>query len=245
MRSAIGEMELDEMLHGRHRLNMVIKGGLQEAATPWGLDVKRYEITEITPDPHIRLAMDKQAAAERDRRERVLRGEGDKQRAQLTSEGVKISLQNESEGNLIKKRNEAEAARITYIQEAEGKAEAIRKTALAQAEALRLIAAEMQKPGGMEAAQLALAKDYVQMYGEMGSQSNTMIFNDRPADVSALMAQAFVAIKAVAPGTLDKLPTGRKEDIAMPQHQPLLTNVVNTMDNDDKSHTDESADPKI
>jgi regulator of protease activity HflC (stomatin/prohibitin superfamily) len=48
MRSSIGEMELDEMLHGHHRLNMVIKGGLQEAATPWELDVKRYEITEIT-----------------------------------------------------------------------------------------------------------------------------------------------------------------------------------------------------
>ena len=84
MRSAIGEMELDEILHGRARLNALIKGSLQEAALPWGLEIRRYEITEITPDPHIRLAMDKQAAAERDRRERVLRGEGDKQRAQLT-----------------------------------------------------------------------------------------------------------------------------------------------------------------
>ena len=204
MRSAIGEMELDEMLHGRHRLNTVIKGGLQEAATPWGLDVKRYEITEITPDPHIRLAMDKQAAAERDRRERVLRGEGDKQRAQLTSEGVKISLQNESEGALIKQRNEAEAAKITFIREAEGRAEAIRKTAEAQALALRLIAAELEKPGGMEAARLALAKDYVEMYGEMGSNSNTMIFNDRPADVAALMAQAVTAMSAVAPMAMKK-----------------------------------------
>lgn len=205
MRSAIGEMELDEMLHGRHRLNTVIKGGLQEAATPWGLDVKRYEITEITPDPHIRLAMDKQAAAERDRRERVLRGEGDKQRAQLTSEGVKISLQNESEGSLIKQRNEAEAAKITFIREAEGRAEAIQRTALAQAEALRVVANELQKPGGMEAARLALAKDYVAMYGEMGSKSNTMIFNDRPADVSALLAQAVTAMTAAS--QMPSLPT--------------------------------------
>ena len=199
MRSAIGEMELDEMLHGRTRLNGMIKGGLQEAATPWGLEVKRYEITEITPDPHIRLAMDKQAAAERDRRERVLRGEGDKQRAQLTSEGVKISLQNESEGMLIKLRNEAEASKLTFIREAEGRAEAIRQTANAQAEALRLIAFELQKPGGAEAAKLALAQDYVEMYGEMGSKSNTMIFNERPADVAALMAQAVTAMNAVAP----------------------------------------------
>lgn len=197
MRSAIGEMELDEILHGRGRLNAMIKGSLQDAATPWGLEVKRYEITEITPDPQIRLAMDKQAAAERARREQVLRAEGDKQRAQLTSEGVKISLQNESEGTLIRIRNEAEAAKIKLIREAEGQAEAIRKTAEAQAEALRKIAAELQKSGGMEAAKLALAKDYVTMYGEMGRESNTMIFNERPADVTALLAQAVTVMKAV------------------------------------------------
>ena len=68
MRSAIGEMELDEILHGRARLNALIKGSLQEASVPWGLEIRRYEITEITPDHQIRLAMDKQAAAERDRR---------------------------------------------------------------------------------------------------------------------------------------------------------------------------------
>mmetsp|Transcript_29147 Transcript_29147/g.43000 ORF Transcript_29147/g.43000 Transcript_29147/m.43000 type:complete len:378 (-) Transcript_29147:194-1327(-) len=197
MRSAIGEMELDEILHGRARLNSMIKGGLQEAANPWGLDVKRYEITEITPDPQIRLAMDKQAAAERDRREHVLRAEGDKQRAQLTSEGVKISLQNESEGNLIRMKNEAEAAKIKQIKESEGQAEAIRQTAKAQAEALSNIATELQKPGGMEAAKLALAQNYVEMYGEMGKESNTMIFNDRPADVSGLLAQAVATMQAV------------------------------------------------
>ena len=48
MRSAIGEMELDEILHGRARLNALIKGSLQEAAVPWGLEIRRYEITEIT-----------------------------------------------------------------------------------------------------------------------------------------------------------------------------------------------------
>jgi regulator of protease activity HflC (stomatin/prohibitin superfamily) len=83
MRSAIGEMELDEILHGRAKLNSLIKGSLQEASEPWGLEIMRYEITEITPDTQIRLAMDKQAAAERDRRERVLRAEGAKRQAEL------------------------------------------------------------------------------------------------------------------------------------------------------------------
>eukprot|EP00548_Thalassiothrix_antarctica_P003271 CAMPEP_0194132278 /NCGR_PEP_ID=MMETSP0152-20130528/2775_1 /TAXON_ID=1049557 /ORGANISM="Thalassiothrix antarctica, Strain L6-D1" /LENGTH=362 /DNA_ID=CAMNT_0038827271 /DNA_START=69 /DNA_END=1157 /DNA_ORIENTATION=+ len=206
MRASIGEMELDEILHGRARLNSMIKGSLQEAADPWGLDVKRYEITEITPDTQIRIAMDKQAAAERDRREHVLRAEGDKQRTQLTSEGVKISLQNESEGNLIRVKNEAEAAKIKHIKEAEGQAEAIRTMAEAQAAALNRVAKELEKEGGMDAAKLALAQNYVEMYGEMGRDSNTMIFNDRPADVSALIVQAVTALKAIDSG-------GKKEFI--------------------------------
>jgi regulator of protease activity HflC (stomatin/prohibitin superfamily) len=44
---------------------------VQEGAAPWGLNVLRYEITEVTPDVKIREAMDKQAAAERNRREKV------------------------------------------------------------------------------------------------------------------------------------------------------------------------------
>merc|ERR1712007_197030 len=106
---------------------------------PWGLEVRRYEITEITPDEQIRIAMDKQAAAERDRREQVLRAEGDKRRAELTSEGMKISMTNESEGKLIQITNEAEAMKIQ---------------ALAQAEAIEKIAEQLGKDGGHEAAAL-------------------------------------------------------------------------------------------
>mmetsp|Transcript_18266 Transcript_18266/g.27084 ORF Transcript_18266/g.27084 Transcript_18266/m.27084 type:complete len:377 (-) Transcript_18266:9-1139(-) len=197
MRSAIGEMELDEILHGRARLNSMIKGSLQEAAVAWGLEVRRYEITEITPDEEIRVAMDKQAAAERARREQVLRAEGDKRNAELTSEGVKISLKNESEGMLIKVQNEAEAAKTKSILEAEGEAKSIMIRALAQADAIQQIAAELQKEGGEKAARLALAQDYVSMYGEMGAKSNTMFFNQNAGDVTSLLVQAAAALTTV------------------------------------------------
>jgi len=197
MRSAIGEMELDEILHNRARLNKVIRGSLQEAAVAWGLEVRRYEITEITPDEEIRVAMDKQAAAERDRREQVLRAEGDKRKAELISEGVKISLKNESEGMLIKVQNEAQATKTRSILEAEGESQAMIINALAQAEAIEKIAAELQKEGGEKAAQLALAQDYVSMYGEMGAKSNTMFFNQNPGDVTSMLVQAASALTAV------------------------------------------------
>jgi regulator of protease activity HflC (stomatin/prohibitin superfamily) len=204
MRSAIGEMELDEILHGRAKLNGLIQGILQEASVPWGIEIRRYEITEVTPDHQIRMAMDKQAAAERDRREQVLRAEGQKRKTELESEGLRISLTNESEGNLIKVQNEAEASKTLILKEAQAQAEAIRLTAQAQADALSLIAAELQKVGGEDAARLALARDYISMYGEMGRQSNTILFQDKPADVTNLIAQAVSALRAVESGSFNQ-----------------------------------------
>jgi regulator of protease activity HflC (stomatin/prohibitin superfamily) len=106
-------------------------------------------------------------------------------------------LANTSEGNLIKVRNEAEAEKTRILLTAQGQAEATRLQAVAQAEALHVIATALGQPGGEDAARLALARDYVAMYGEMGKQSNTILFNDRPADVSSLMVQAMTAMKAV------------------------------------------------
>ena len=117
MRAAIGELELDEILHARAKLNVIIKSSVQESAQAWGLDIKRYEITEITPDKFITEAMDKQAAAERDRRKKVLEAEGDKRSAELESEGQKIKLKNESEGMLIKITNESEAKKRQLLLE--------------------------------------------------------------------------------------------------------------------------------
>jgi regulator of protease activity HflC (stomatin/prohibitin superfamily) len=117
MRAAIGELELDEILHARAHLNAVIRQSVQESAQAWGLEIKRYEITEVCPDKFITEAMDKQAAAERNRRKKVLDAEGDKRSLELESEGLKIKMKNESEGTLIKIKNEAEATKIQKLLE--------------------------------------------------------------------------------------------------------------------------------
>ena len=59
---------------------------------------------------------------------------------------------------------------------AEGETKAARIRAEAQAGAIEAIVVSMGKPGGQEAAALALSKEYVKMYGEMGLKSNTMFF---------------------------------------------------------------------
>lgn len=201
MRAAIGELELDQILHARAQLNSMIREAVQEAAFAWGLDIKRYEITDISPDKFITEAMDKQAAAERERRKQVLEAEGDKRRQELQSEGMKIKLQNESEGNLVKIRNEAEARKSQYILEAEGEALAIERKAAAQADAIRMLANMLgESDEAKEAARLFVAKQYIDMYGEMGAKSNTMVFSEKPADINALLAQASIVVGAANKG---------------------------------------------
>ncbi len=71
----------------------------------------------------------------------------------------------------------------------------------AQAEGIRAIAEELQGEGGQEAAKLALAQSYVEMYGEMGSKSNTMFFNQSAGDVTSLLVQAAAAVSSTSTST--------------------------------------------
>lgn len=158
MRAAIGELELDEILHARAKLNSIIRSSITESASSWGIEIKRYEITEVSPDRHITEAMDKQAAAERDRRKKVLDAEGQKKSLELESEGLKISLINQSEGNRIRLQNEAEGRKIQTLLEAEAEAEATLIKAQAQAESLKIIAKVLSESNMDEAIKLELAK---------------------------------------------------------------------------------------
>jgi regulator of protease activity HflC (stomatin/prohibitin superfamily) len=203
MRAAIGKLELDEILHARDALNHEVRNHLSEAAEPWGITIKRYEITEILPDREIQRAMDKQAVAERERREQVLGAEGMKKSQILESEGIKLRKQNESEGELIKVRNEAKAAKERMVLEADGEAAAILAKAKAQAAALEMIGAALNSKEGQLAAQLDIAKDYLDMYGEMGSQSNTMVFSKEPGDVHAMLAQAAAVLTTASDSVKD------------------------------------------
>ena len=101
---------------------------------------------------------------------------------------------------MIKVQNEAKALASKLELEAEGEARAIKLKSEAQAEAIKVMAAAIAQKGGMEAAQLDVAKEYVSMYGQMGSTSNTMLFQDKPADINALMAQAATVLKNVHGG---------------------------------------------
>jgi regulator of protease activity HflC (stomatin/prohibitin superfamily) len=65
MRNALGDMEMDECFREKDKLNKAVMQTLVETTGAWGLEAKRYEVTDIDAAPEIKAAMNLQAAAER------------------------------------------------------------------------------------------------------------------------------------------------------------------------------------
>src|SRR5581483_7984877 len=76
LRNVIGAMDLDETLVSRDLINTKLRLILDEATDKWGVKINRVELQEVNPPHDIRVAMEKQMRAERDRRAIILESEG-------------------------------------------------------------------------------------------------------------------------------------------------------------------------
>jgi regulator of protease activity HflC (stomatin/prohibitin superfamily) len=114
LRSVIGNMDLEETLTSRDKINTMLRGVLDEASGKWGLRVTRVEIKAIDPPKSVIDAMEKQMRAEREKRAAILTAEGVRQSRILTAEGEKQS-------SILR----AEGERQSQILQAEGQAQAI------------------------------------------------------------------------------------------------------------------------
>jgi regulator of protease activity HflC (stomatin/prohibitin superfamily) len=128
LRNLIGDLELDQTLTSRDRINHKMWETLEEATDSWGIKVIRVELKNIIPPRDIQEAMEKQMRAERQKREAILEAEGLKAAAILTAEG-------EKESAVLR----AQAVKIKKITEAEGEAEALLRVYEAQARGVELI----------------------------------------------------------------------------------------------------------
>ncbi|MCK4694398.1 MAG: SPFH/Band 7/PHB domain protein, partial [Candidatus Cloacimonetes bacterium] len=98
LRNVIGELELDKTLTSRDTINSKLRDILDEATDKWGVKVNRVELQDINPPEEIKIAMEKQMRAERDRRARILEAEGEKRSAILVAEGDKEAKIKRAEG---------------------------------------------------------------------------------------------------------------------------------------------------
>ena len=184
LRSAIGKISLDNTFEAREILNQQVVQALDEAAQNWGIKVLRYEIKDIQPPRSVLEAMEKQMRAEREKRAEIAKSEGERQAVINRAEGDRSEAIALSEGEKMKRINEAE-----------GRAQEILKVAEATAEGIRKVGEALSAPGGHEAANLEVAKKYLDQFGKLAKENNTMILPGNLTDVASMVATAMATLK--------------------------------------------------
>ena len=127
LRNLVGQLDLDESLVSRDKINHELRAILDEATNKWGVKVNRVELQDIIPPADIQSAMEKQMKAERDRRAAILEAEGLKKSAVLKAEGEKEAAINRAEGEKQANILRAEGIAQARILEADGEKEAIQR----------------------------------------------------------------------------------------------------------------------
>jgi regulator of protease activity HflC (stomatin/prohibitin superfamily) len=183
LRSEIGKMELDKTFESRDEINRQIVSVLDEAGRSWGIKVLRYEIKSLTPPETILRAMQAQITAEREKRALIAKSEGQRQEEINLADGEKQAAVLRSEG-------EKQAA----INKAQGEATAIRVIAEATAAGVRAVAEAIGDKGGLEAANLKVAQQYVEAFANLAKTSNTLILPASAGDVAGFVATAMTVL---------------------------------------------------
>lgn len=189
MRSVMGEMDLDHTLSNRDQINSKLRLILDEATDKWGVKVTRVDVKNINPPEDVRITMEKQMTAERNRRALILQAEGDKQAAITRAEGEKQAAVTRSEGN-----------KQSAILDAEGAAQARLVAASAEAQAINQITQIIGNPE--QTAQYLITARYIESLRDMTrTQNSKVIF--MPMETSTMLS-SIGAIKEVLSETGDK-----------------------------------------
>ena len=189
LRSEIGKMELDKSFESRDEINRQIVSVLGDAGRNWGIKVLRYEIKSITPPESILRAMQAQITAEREKRALIAKSEGQRQEQINLADGKRQAAILASEGE-----------KQAQINQAQGEATAIRVLAEANAAGVRAVAEAISDKGGMDAANLKVAQQYVDAFGNLAKSSNTMIIPASAGDVASFIATAMSVLERTKQG---------------------------------------------
>src|ERR1043165_9339116 len=181
--------ELDKTFESREEINRQIVHALDEAGRNWGIKVLRYEIKSLTPPETILRAMQAQITAEREKRALIAKSEGQRQQEINLADG-------EKQASVLRSEGEKQAA----INKAQGEATAIRVIAEATAAGVRAVAEAIDGKGGLEAANLKVAQQYVEAFANLAKSSNPLILPANAADVAGLVATAMTVLDKTRQG---------------------------------------------
>ncbi|SMO46812.1 slipin family protein [Fodinibius sediminis] len=90
LRSIVGQVELDELLANRDKINKKIQEIIDRQTDPWGIKVVSVEVRDVVLPENMKRAMARQAETERDRRAKVINAEGEYQAAERLVDAAKM-----------------------------------------------------------------------------------------------------------------------------------------------------------
>ncbi len=93
LRNVIGQVELDELLAEREKINNRLQQIIDEATEPWGIKVSIVEVKDVELPDVMKRAMARQAEAEREKRAKIIHAEGEYQAAQQLLEAARLMSQ--------------------------------------------------------------------------------------------------------------------------------------------------------
>ena len=121
LRSIIGDMDFDSALSSRDQIKAALKMSISDDIADWGITLKTVEIQDISPSPTMQMAMEEQAAAERQRRATVTKADGQRQAAIAEADGRLEASRRDAEAQVVLARGSEQSIRL--ISEAVGKRE--------------------------------------------------------------------------------------------------------------------------
>jgi len=88
LRSVLGQVELDDLLTSRDRINHELQAILDKQTDPWGIKVSSVEVKHVDLPEVMQRAMAKQAEAEREKRAKIIHAQGEQQAAKTLAEAA-------------------------------------------------------------------------------------------------------------------------------------------------------------
>ncbi len=211
LRNVMGEMDLDHTLSSRDVINTKLRMVLDDATSKWGVKVTRVEVRNINPPEDVRVTMEKQMTAERNRRALVLQAEGEKQAAITRAEGEKQAAITRAEGE-----------KQMQILRAEGAAQARLRAAEAEATAIRNISGALEGEGSP--AQFLIMGRYIDSLRDMAqSQNSKVVF--MPVESSNVLSTIGMFKEVFSGEKAEPRPEARvpvSPNLQAPQYAPQL-----------------------
>lgn len=90
LRSVLGEVELDDLLSQREKLNSRLQSIIDEHTEPWGIKVTQVQVKQVDLPQEMQRAIAAQAEAERERRSKIIAADGEFQAAEKLSQAAAI-----------------------------------------------------------------------------------------------------------------------------------------------------------